>query len=125
MHSGPKNNKELSTGTLELAVSLLQHHDAITGTEKQHVANDYHRRLASGARGFHSGVPPTCSSRLVQHCQDVRGRECSILPMPASDTLQKDCQLYACLPHPALIRLGLFLVSLQQLLRLICLWSSS
>ena len=33
---------------LEEAVALLQHHDSITGTEKQHVANDYHLRLASG-----------------------------------------------------------------------------
>ena len=30
-------------------MSLAQHHDAITGTEKQHVANDYHRRLHRGA----------------------------------------------------------------------------
>ena len=38
------------TDALEEAVALLQHHDSITGTEKQHVANDYHRRLARGRR---------------------------------------------------------------------------
>ena len=37
---------------LEEAVSLLQHHDSITGTEKQHVANDYHRRLEAGGGGL-------------------------------------------------------------------------
>lgn len=29
-------------------MSLTQHHDSITGTEKQHVANDYHERLSAG-----------------------------------------------------------------------------
>ncbi|KAK9786492.1 hypothetical protein WJX73_000911 [Symbiochloris irregularis] len=37
-----------ASDALEEVVSLLQHHDAITGTEKQHVANDYHRRLHAG-----------------------------------------------------------------------------
>ncbi|XP_060071778.1 lysosomal alpha-mannosidase-like [Ylistrum balloti] len=34
--------------TLREAMAVLQHHDAISGTEKQHVANDYAQRLANG-----------------------------------------------------------------------------
>lgn len=29
-------------------MSLAQHHDAITGTAKQHVADDYNMRVAAG-----------------------------------------------------------------------------
>uniref|UniRef100_A0A8C5AWH7 Lysosomal alpha-mannosidase n=1 Tax=Gadus morhua TaxID=8049 RepID=A0A8C5AWH7_GADMO len=34
--------------TLREAMAVAQHHDAVSGTEKQHVANDYARRLANG-----------------------------------------------------------------------------
>ena len=30
-------------------MGLAQHHDAVSGTEKQHVADDYARHLAEGA----------------------------------------------------------------------------
>lgn len=29
-------------------MAVLQHHDAVTGTSRQHVANDYARQLAAG-----------------------------------------------------------------------------
>jgi len=32
--------------SLREAMGIMQHHDAITGTEKQHVADDYARTLA-------------------------------------------------------------------------------
>eukprot|EP00899_Mesostigma_viride_P025314 jgi/Mesvir1/5968/Mv00723-RA.2 len=38
-----------STETLEEAVAVSQHHDAVSGTSKQHVANDYAKRLEAGA----------------------------------------------------------------------------
>ncbi|KAM9251613.1 lysosomal alpha-mannosidase [Cariama cristata] len=40
---GPGNSS-----VLREAVAVAQHHDAVTGTEKQHVANDYARQLAAG-----------------------------------------------------------------------------
>lgn len=37
-----------SIGTLERAMGVLQHHDAVSGTEKQHVADDYSKQLWVG-----------------------------------------------------------------------------
>ncbi|XP_041641943.1 lysosomal alpha-mannosidase [Cheilinus undulatus] len=44
--SGPFGNGD--SQTLKKAMAVAQHHDAVSGTEKQHVANDYARRLANG-----------------------------------------------------------------------------
>ncbi|KAK4417954.1 putative alpha-mannosidase [Sesamum alatum] len=37
-----------STDLLGDALAIAQHHDAVTGTEQQHVANDYSKRLSMG-----------------------------------------------------------------------------
>ena len=37
-----------SLNTLERAMGVAQHHDAVSGTERQHVANDYAKRLSIG-----------------------------------------------------------------------------
>ncbi len=38
-----------SLGNLERALGVAQHHDAVSGTERQHVAYDYAKRLSIGA----------------------------------------------------------------------------
>ena len=43
------NTSTPSSLTLRDAMGVAQHHDAVSGTEKQHVAYDYAKRLAIGA----------------------------------------------------------------------------
>lgn len=44
-----KNTSAPNTDDLGEALGVAQHHDAVSGTEKQHVANDYAKRLYIGA----------------------------------------------------------------------------
>lgn len=44
-----KRSKGPNTFSLGDALGTAQHHDAVTGTAKQHTTNDYARRLALGA----------------------------------------------------------------------------
>ncbi|KAJ8263830.1 hypothetical protein GJAV_G00141780, partial [Gymnothorax javanicus] len=44
---GPHGNGD--SETLRMAMAVAQHHDAVSGTEKQHVANDYAKKLAIGS----------------------------------------------------------------------------
>ncbi|XP_070544770.1 lysosomal alpha-mannosidase-like isoform X1 [Ptychodera flava] len=48
--------------TLKQAMGVAQHHDAVSGTEKQHVANDYAKRLAIGIQNCQNLVSDSLSS---------------------------------------------------------------
>ncbi|KAK9540894.1 hypothetical protein VZT92_003314 [Zoarces viviparus] len=60
--------------TMKEAMAVAQHHDAVSGTEKQHVANDYARRLASG----------------WQHCQVVVSNSLSALSGSSAERIYCD-----------------------------------
>jgi len=46
----------LFTSSLEDAMGIAQHHDAVSGTAKQHTTDDYTKRLALGASKVEKGV---------------------------------------------------------------------
>ncbi len=45
-------------------MGVAQHHDAVSGTEKQHVAYDYARRLSEGTEQVFNALEPLIKSRL-------------------------------------------------------------
>ena len=47
--NGPAIGSGPTSDTLRRAMGVTQHHDAVSGTSRQHVADDYAKRLAIGA----------------------------------------------------------------------------
>jgi hypothetical protein len=62
---GPAAGEGSELNTLEAAQAVNQHHDAVSGTSKQHVAFDYAQRLAAGVNDAAEMVcPPLQHKRL-------------------------------------------------------------
>ncbi|XP_072399843.1 lysosomal alpha-mannosidase-like isoform X2 [Diabrotica undecimpunctata] len=55
---------KVDLNALREAMGVMQHHDAITGTEKQHVANDYARILSNGIKEC-EWITATALSKIV------------------------------------------------------------
>lgn len=51
-----QTNSKLDLAPIKEAVGIMQHHDAITGTEKQHVAFDYARIVFSAVERAHNAT---------------------------------------------------------------------
>lgn len=66
---------EDATELLSKSVAICQHHDAITGTEKQYVANDYHDRLAEGVAGF---MEQSIGRNGYTYCPLTNVTQCSV-----------------------------------------------
>ncbi|XP_027351852.1 probable alpha-mannosidase At5g13980 [Abrus precatorius] len=88
MYLGP------NTDSLADALAIAQHHDAVTGTEKQHVANDYSKRLSIGYKEAEELVSSTLAclteSSLLTGCQNpvTKFQQCPLLNIsycPASE----------------------------------------
>jgi len=64
--------------TLWEAMSVAQHHDAVSGTSKQHVANDYAKRLSIGSETCKKVIDAVLS-QLVAPSLEMKWYECQLL----------------------------------------------
>lgn len=60
----PANLAKKKMSILERAMGVAQHHDAVSGTEKQHVAYDYAKRLSIGTDQVLSYILPALGDKL-------------------------------------------------------------
>ncbi|TKY62976.1 Alpha-mannosidase protein [Spatholobus suberectus] len=90
MNSGP------NTDSLADALAIAQHHDAVTGTEKQHVANDYSKRLSIGYKEAEelvsSSLACLAESPLLTRCQNpvTKFQQCPLLNISYCPTSEVD-----------------------------------
>lgn len=58
---------------LRRTMGVMQHHDAITGTDKQHVSDDYRQRLSDAMRGCHKLISSAADTLIDRRSQPVIG----------------------------------------------------
>ncbi|KAI3960584.1 hypothetical protein MKX01_003758 [Papaver californicum] len=88
--SGPR------TFSLGDALGIAQHHDAVTGTAKQHTTDDYAKRLATGASEAEAvaNLALSCLINPGQSCAtpDMKFSQCSLLNISYCPSTEEDIQ---------------------------------
>ncbi|KAM0909303.1 hypothetical protein ACQ4PT_014880 [Festuca glaucescens] len=73
----------LFTSSLEDAMGIAQHHDAVSGTAKQHTTDDYSKRLALGAsqveKSLNTALDCLTSSKGTCRSPPVKFSQCQLL----------------------------------------------
>ncbi|WOL07300.1 alpha-mannosidase [Canna indica] len=81
-----------STLSLADALGIAQHHDAVTGTAKQHTTNDYAKRLAYGASEAQTVVSLSlsCLTSAGKNCTPTVFSQCNLLNISYCPATEKD-----------------------------------
>ncbi|KAK4416850.1 Alpha-mannosidase [Sesamum alatum] len=93
---GRRSTSNANTDGLGNALGIAQHHDAVTGTAKQHTTNDYAKRLAIGASEAETVVDSALSclvdSKLNGQCAGsaVIFSQCQLLNISFCPSTEKD-----------------------------------
>ncbi|KAF7271106.1 hypothetical protein GWI33_015990 [Rhynchophorus ferrugineus] len=82
---GPEDRVDLNS--MREAMGVMQHHDAVTGTEKQHVASDYARRLQRGIANCEI-ITETALNKLSNKSADSDANLLSFNTCPLSNISQ-------------------------------------
>ena len=80
---------------LSHAVSVAQHHDAVTGTEKQYVTEDYHYRLDKGVQDFLS-----CAHETTDIMIQIGQYNCPLLNISQCDSSENLGSFYVSVYNP-------------------------
>ena len=87
---GDQSNGKAELYSLQRAMATMQHHDAVTGTEKQHVADDYAKLLHEGLTATQSVIGPLLFNKAGLNTFDRVDFTCPLVNISACHLTEPD-----------------------------------